>query len=505
MDLPQTAPGQPAAGIDPTIDELAAIANLVGVFDWLGAGEGLRQVLVQALGGGTPRLRDIVYIKGDLWDTTVEGLEIPVESGEPRVLSPIEQGHVAMVRRISRLRLGLSAVEVPPAPVAAGGGLGFGGGLPQGPPAPTTAATAAEPRLKLSSILDPVLDTELIRMPQPEITKLFADYEQKRGAEPAEDIEPTVEQISAITQVLTADLAPYACFSIFGPHGRRLLQKLTYLSWTYLPTGAWQRRELPGPPSFEYWWASYRVLRTVYLLLDTVAPETLDNYGELIRGFITQYGSSVWAIVYTADVRMRAERFQRLRRHAERDHAAALAAKLNTTFDVARPWNTVFSLAIADKSWWEENLHRPAVLYLARVRTEAQLLDDHTAQPALGTSSAHAFLPRPPGNFGHHSTGRSRSPPRDRQGQGRERAPPTRLPPDAGMDGAVYTKKGRRFCDDFNSYQGCTKGKGKCQDLHACRTCRSYGHPGHKCDRRKDNTQQQAASGRQRSGGSRRS
>ena len=391
MDLPQTLAGVPAAGIDPTIDELASIGDLAGVFAWLGASEGLREALGRALGGGTPKLRDIVYIRGEVWDSTVSAIMLPVTDAQPRPLSPIEQGHVSMARRIARLRLGLTAVEAAPstlALVSAGGGLGFGGGLPAGPPPVAPTAAAGEPRLKLSSILDPVLDSELVRLAQYIITKLFSDYEDARGAEPSEEIEPTVEQISAVAQVLKADLSPYACFSIFGPHGRRLLQKLTYLAWTYLPTCAWQRRELPGPPSFEFWWASYRVLRVVYLLLNVVSTETLDNYGELIRGFTTQYGDGIWFIVYTADVRMRAERFQRLRRHAERDHAAALAAGQRSTFDIARPWNTVFAMAVADRSWWEENLHRPVLLYLARVRTAAQLLDDHTAQPAIEASSS---------------------------------------------------------------------------------------------------------------------
>ena len=38
------------------------------------------------------------------------------------------------------------------------------------------------------------------------------------------------------------------------------------------------------------------MLRTTFLLLDAVAPENLDNYGELIRGFSTQYGQAVWSI-----------------------------------------------------------------------------------------------------------------------------------------------------------------------------------------------------------------
>ena len=91
-----------------------------------------------------------------------------------------------------------------------------------------------------------------------------------------------MEQIGAIAQVVAADLVPYADFSFLGPHGKRMVGKLSYLAWTFQPDGTWHWKELPGPPSFEHWWASFRVLRTIYLLLDIASSELLDNYGETL-------------------------------------------------------------------------------------------------------------------------------------------------------------------------------------------------------------------------------
>ena len=182
-----------------------------------------------------------------------------------RKLSPIEHGRVAMVRRIAWLRLGLTAIdEQASLPTTSALGLGVGGPAAVQVPA---AAPTAEPRLKLSVIIDSSLDSELARLPQARARQMFTDYLAVRGAEPSEDVEPTVEQISAVNQVLEADLVPYADFALFGPHGKRLLQKLTLVKRSYLPDGSWQRKELPGPPSFDHWWASFRVLRTTFLLL----------------------------------------------------------------------------------------------------------------------------------------------------------------------------------------------------------------------------------------------
>ena len=96
-----------------------------------------------------------------------------------------------------------------------------------GQPAPASAAMA-ETSIKLSMVLDPSIDTILVRLAPPVIRDLFTAYQVKRGAEPSEEVEPTTEQISALAQVIAADLVPYADFSVLGPHGRRLLRKLQY-------------------------------------------------------------------------------------------------------------------------------------------------------------------------------------------------------------------------------------------------------------------------------------
>ena len=52
---------------------------------------------------------------------------------------------------------------------------------------------------------------------------MFTSYVELRGAEPSEGIKPTLEQVSAIQQVITADCVPCAGFSLFGANGKRLL------------------------------------------------------------------------------------------------------------------------------------------------------------------------------------------------------------------------------------------------------------------------------------------
>ena len=112
-------------------------------------------------------------------------------------------------------------------------------------------------------------------------------------------------------------------------------------------------------PTFEFWLASYRVYRCIVLLIDMAGPEVLDKYGELIRSFVSTYTPECWFLVYLADVRMRSEHFERLRRFAERGEQPPSGVVY-----AARPWNAVFHMAVADRLWWDDNLHRPAMLYL---------------------------------------------------------------------------------------------------------------------------------------------
>ena len=112
----------------------------------------------------------------------------------------------------------------------------------------------------------------------------------RRGAYPAEDAEPTSDQLSAVRQVVAADAPPYADFAIFGPHGKRLLRKLMFTAWEQMPNGQWHKKELPGPPNLDSWWTSWKTLRTVLVMLDLVDVEHLDNYGEVIRGVSQSYG-----------------------------------------------------------------------------------------------------------------------------------------------------------------------------------------------------------------------
>jgi hypothetical protein len=113
-------------------------------------------------------------------------------------------------------RLGRQPVYLLVRPLATGGSLGLG-----------PAAPAAK-RVKLSSVVDVTAEAEINPFTPEVVRDMFEKYSVARGEPPAPDIEPTAEQLGAVEQLVDSGAPPYADFALFGPHGRRLLKKLTY-------------------------------------------------------------------------------------------------------------------------------------------------------------------------------------------------------------------------------------------------------------------------------------
>eukprot|EP00969_Alexandrium_andersonii_P166914 7376333-Alexandrium_andersonii.AAC.1 len=55
---------------------------------------------------------------------------------------------------------------------------------------------------------------------------MFEQFKAVRGEYPHRDMDPTPDQLSAVSLLIDSGAPPYVDFSLFGPHGRRLLKKL---------------------------------------------------------------------------------------------------------------------------------------------------------------------------------------------------------------------------------------------------------------------------------------
>ena len=80
----------------------------------------------------------------------------------------------------------------------------------------------------------------------------------------------------------------------------------------------------------------------------------------------------------------------RLRYQLLAKHNAALASGEPTSFDTTRPWNAVWSAAVTDTEYWQEEFHRHAILIatnvispLAPIGNDAPVVG--TGQPATSS------------------------------------------------------------------------------------------------------------------------
>eukprot|EP00435_Cladocopium_sp_Y103_P049696 s256_g15.t1 len=238
--------------MDPTEAELLAITTLQEARQWVGIDGRLEASLQRAL-GNPQRVREVALIPRQLWDTTMAALKVEepgAADGDPPVprdLTPVEVAKLESLRRVCNIRVGAPADDrggavavAPPNPGPALLAVGAGTANPAGPR-----------RIKLSAVLDPTLDADIIPLTEAEVTRMYDQYREKFGDFPTDDADVSRDQLAAIHQVIQAASCPFADFSVWGRFGQRLLRKQTYMAYHLNPTtGDWIRREQPGPASF---------------------------------------------------------------------------------------------------------------------------------------------------------------------------------------------------------------------------------------------------------------
>ena len=322
--------------------------------------------------GDPQRVREVVLIPRSVWDTAVGAMRIPQVAPEPaRAVSPAEGARIESLRRVCFLRVG-STPDTPGATAAQTPAVA----LPNPGGAPTVNPGAR--KLKLSATLDPTLDAEVTPLQQSELKTMYETYRNKFGALPSPESDISPDQLASLSQVLKAGATPFACFSIFGPFGMRMLRKQTFTAYQLSSaTGEWQKKEQPGPADYHAWHQCWRVYRTGMLLLESADAERLDAYGEHIRSYVSQFTEDAWWLIAQADHRMRSEHWDRLRRE--------LRSSPEFGFTEASPWSAVLAKAIKDTEFWHKELITPATLWLARSKSDSSTPKQPKSEPRTGS------------------------------------------------------------------------------------------------------------------------
>ena len=168
--------------------------------------------------------------------------------------------------------------------------------------------------LKMSALIDQSDDSELMPPTSMEVNSWLQNYHAVMGAMPDEAEEPSPNQLAALAKrVFRDDAPPYVDFGVFGPFERKLTKVQRCRIFTPLGDGTYLQRDLPGPPTYQGWLASWRVLKTACLMLNVASLAALEVYGRHVEKLVTQWPSA-WGLIYQAEDAARAERMAKLRR-----------------------------------------------------------------------------------------------------------------------------------------------------------------------------------------------
>lgn len=229
---------------------------------------------------------------------------------------------------------------------------------------PTSTPTGIKDKiLNMSNLVDQGDDSELLPPSANEISRWLQNYLAIMGAMPEESEEPSPNQLAGLAKrIFKDDLAPYTDLAVRGPYERKLTKSHRCRIFTPLGDGSFLQRELPGPPTYQSWLASWRVYETACLMLGVLPISALEVYGRAVEKLVAQW-PTCWGLIYAADDALRAEKFDKLRRHFIAE--AAFGRQVPRDWDERQPWSCVMIYAARDDGYWSEKVHVPASAWVA--------------------------------------------------------------------------------------------------------------------------------------------
>eukprot|EP00435_Cladocopium_sp_Y103_P054112 s157_g17.t1 len=217
--------------------------------------------------------------------------------------------------------------------------------------------------LKMSALIDQSDDSELLPPGSLEVNTWLQNYHAVMGSMPEESEEPSPNQLAALSKrIFRDDAPPYVDFAVFGPYERKLTKSQKCRIFTPLGDGTYLQRDLPGPPTYQGWLASWRVLKTALIMLDAASLAALETYGKHVERLVTQWPSA-WGLIYSAEDSARAERMAKLRRHYAVE--SSLGRQVPRDWNPRSPWSCIFIQLTKDDAYWAEKVHVPASAWVA--------------------------------------------------------------------------------------------------------------------------------------------
>jgi hypothetical protein len=332
---------------------------------------------------------DLFHIPRDVWDQSVRTTvisritedELGEESRQERCLTAVEMG---------KLNKGRDALHVAAKmDLEDGSRLARPKAAPSAPVSPGSRPVSGmenEVSIKLNQVIDDTLTGTATRIDTQSWSRMAKVYKDKFGALPKRDQEPSIEQVSALQQILASATTPFVDFAIWGPYGRRVLRRLANETTSWDPSaGKLVTNTRKGPGAFDAWYKSWAVFKNAMLFLEEATVSAMDGYRDHIQELSQTY-PTCWFIIYNADCRCRSEQLE----YILRDAAAAMLSREEGSRPLAlqdfhdeKPWDYVFKQAVSEEnmvqhSFWQREVHIKCTQYLNKTTTFAAIVGDGT-------------------------------------------------------------------------------------------------------------------------------
>lgn len=372
--------------------------------------------------------------------------------------------------------------------------------LPSALATSTTSGGGGEVRkMKFVNVLDQSDESEFFVLDEATKASFVQRFLEVTGGLPGEEEEPSREQLSALhRKIFTLNSPPYADFSVFTPYGRKTMRASRFRNYVPTGDGMYAVRELPGPSSYVQWLACYRVWRVAMVMLNTISLANLQAY-ELLMERMHKLYPTAWHLLVQADDKGRSEHLSRLQLQVVIEHQKG--GKTPFGWSSTKPsWDPIFRMLIDDGVYWAENVHNPALVWMAHgSRGLPKTPEERVASTEMvgGTQALQAQLERnvegPGGGGPKRLSNRERREAKKRR-IATEREELARLRGEQKDGGRAGKGKGKskdggvQLCFAWNNNNAPCKDVppgGECQNkvkrAHRCTKCGSPGHQSINC------------------------
>ena len=187
---------------------------------------------------------------------------------------------------------------------------------------------------------------------------------RKVGGLPAGSEDPSIEQISAVMKKVNGlRQPPYCDFSVFVPFAKRHLRAQKYQSFLLQEDGSFLSKMVPGPENFGHWQASFRVMRTTFIMTGVISLSNLMQWEAHIEKLNRQF-PNCWGLIAAADYRGRGEFMNKTL--AKMRMEIDLGGQPPPGWNLDKPWDMVWARVLKDRDFWNEQVYLPAVSWTAR-------------------------------------------------------------------------------------------------------------------------------------------